>query len=81
MRERWATVGGVGIWRMILWLHRPTLASTNPSGRPANPGIVIQLSITHGGGNSDIAKEEAERYQLVMMTMSMKTIAKALKYS
>ena len=37
-----------------------TLASTNPSGSLANPGIAIQLSSTLGGGNGDIAKEKTE---------------------
>ena len=37
-----------------------TLASTNPSGSLANPGIVIHLSSTLGGGNGDIAEEKTE---------------------
>ena len=37
-----------------------TLASTNPSGRLANSGIVIQLGSTLGGGNGDITEGKTE---------------------
>ena len=37
-----------------------TLASTNPRGSLANPGIVVQHSSTLGGGNGDAAEEKTE---------------------
>ena len=57
-----------------------TLASNNPGGFLASPGIALQHSSTLGGDNGDVAEERLKvRYQLVMMTISMKTIARALE--
>ena len=58
-----------------------TLASTNPRGSLANPGIVVQHSSTLGGGNGDASEEKTES-QVPVGTAddnSMKTIAKALE--